>query len=297
MLNTFALSIRALTAGLVVLLLPATLLAEPVRLDAGWELLTDPGASLQAGSLPGAGWRAAKVGLSWNAQFADLRDYVGVAWYRTRFTVPASKASQKVLLRFGAVDYQADVFVNGQAAGSHEGAYTPFTLDVTARVKPGANELVVRVVDPPAAGRGRDPRFPQFNYDELPRGKQNWYIQNGGIWQPVWLDVRPALYIDAVRVTPKVSGEVEIEADLVGAGPTRGVTLKFEVRDAKGAVVLSLPATPVSAAGTGQGERTGSLAAALVAGQPGALHHRRRARRTDPRPRHGSIRLPRVRGA
>ncbi len=106
------------------------------------------------------------------------------------------------------------------------------------------------MVDPPAAGRGRDPRFPQFNYDELPRGKQNWYIQNGGIWQPVWLDVRPALYIDAVRVTPKVSGEVEIEADLVGAGPTRGVTLKFEVRDAKGAVVLSPPATPVSAAGT-----------------------------------------------
>ena len=160
-----------------------------------------------------------------------------------------------MLLRFGAVDYQADVFVNGQAAGSHEGAYTPFTLDVTARVKPGANELVVRVIDPPAAGRGRDPRFPQFNYDELPRGKQNWYIQNGGMWQPVWLDVRPALYIDAVRVTPKISGEVEIEADLVGEGPARGVTLKFEVRDAKGAVVLSLPATPVSAAGAGKASR------------------------------------------
>ena len=174
--------------------------ADPVRLDAGWELVTDPGAAFQASSLPASGWRPAKVGLSWNAQFSDLRDYVGVAWYRTRFTVPPSKVAQRVLLRFAAVDYQADVFVNGEPSGSHEGAYTPFTLDVTGRVKAGANDLVVRVVDPPAAGRGRDPRFPQFNYDELPRGKQNWYIQNGGLWQPVWLDVRPALYIDAVRV-------------------------------------------------------------------------------------------------
>ena len=164
----------------VLLALPPGLAAEPVRLEAGWELITDPGATLQVASLPTSGWRPAKVGVSWNAQFADLRDYVGVAWYRTRFTVPASKAPQRVLLRFGAADYQADVFVNGEAAGSHEGAYTPFTLDVTGRVKPGTNELVVRVIDPPAAGRGRDPRFPQFDYDELPRGKQNWYIQNGG---------------------------------------------------------------------------------------------------------------------
>ena len=128
-----------------------------------------------------------------------------------------SKAPQRVLLRFGAVDYQADVFVNGELAGSHEGAYTPFTLDVTAGVKPGNNELVVRVVDPPAAGRGRDPRFPQFNYDELPRGKQNWYIQNGGLWQPVWLDIRPALYLEAVRVTSNISGDIDVEAEIAAS--------------------------------------------------------------------------------
>ena len=233
----------------VLLAFPPSLAADPVRLDAGWELVTDPGATYQAASLPAVGWRAAKVGVSWNAQFADLRDYVGLAWYRTRFTVAASKAPQRVLLRFGAVDYQADVFVNGQAAGSHEGAYTPFTLDVTARVKPGGNELLVRVVDPPAAGRGRDPRFPQLNYDELPRGKQNWYIQNGGLWQPVWLDVRPALYIDAVRVSSKVSGALDVDVDIVGAAPKRGTTLKVDVRDPAGALVASLPVTAVTAAG------------------------------------------------
>lgn len=223
--------------------------AEPVRLDAGWELITDPGAALQVASLPASGWRAAKVGVSWNAQFADLRDYVGVAWYRTRFTVAASRAPQRVLLRFGAVDYQAEVFVNGESAGSHEGAYTPFTIDVTGRVEPGANELVVRVIDPPAAGRGRDPRFPQFNYDELPRGKQNWYIQNGGLWQPVWLDIRPALYIDAIRVSSTIAGAIDVDAELVGVAPQRGAALKVTVRDAQGIVVASLPVATVTAPG------------------------------------------------
>ena len=232
------------------LLAPAsTASAEPERLDSGWELVADPGAAFHVSSLPASGWRPAKVGLSWNAQFPDLRDYVGVAWYRTRFTVPPSKVAQRVLLRFGAVDYHAEVFVNGEPSGSHEGAYTPFTLDVTPRVKAGANELLVRVIDPPAAGRGRDPRFPQFNYDELPRGKQNWYIQNGGLWQPVWLDVRPALYIDAVRVSSAVSGAIDVDAELVGEVPKRQVLLTIAVRDGKGALVATLPAATVTAAG------------------------------------------------
>ena len=231
------------------LLLASVASAEPVRLDAGWELITDPGAAFLVSSLPASGWRPAKVGVSWNAQFADLRDYVGVAWYRTRVTVPASKVAQRVLLRFGAVDYQADVFVNGDPAGSHEGAYTPFTLDITSRVKPGNNELVVRVIDPPAAGRGRDSRFPQFNYDELPRGKQNWYIQNGGLWQPVWLDIRSALYIDAIRVSSAISGAIDVDADIVGAVPPRGAALKVDVRDAQGALVASLPVATVTGPG------------------------------------------------
>ena len=228
---------------------PGLLRAEPVRLDAGWELLTDPAAALQVSSLPAAGWRAARVGLSWNAQFDDLRDYVGVAWYRTRFDVPKGSADRRVLLRFGAVDHAAEVFVNGESVTSHEGAYTPFTVDATAKAKPGANELVVRVIDPPASGRNREPRFPDLNYDELPRGKQNWYIQNGGIWQPVWVDIRPALYLEAVRVTPKVSGEFEVEAEVAGAVPSRRARLAVTVRDPQGQVVATPDPVDISAAG------------------------------------------------
>ena len=241
--------LRLVIAGLVVVLLPGGVGAEPARLDSGWQLLVDPAARHEIGALPAEGWRAARVGVSWNAQFDDLRDYVGVAWYRTSFAVPASRDARRVLLRFDAVDYLAEVFVNGQRVGEHEGAYTPFAFDVTRHARAGANDLVVRVLDPPAAGRGREPRFPQYNYDELPRGKQNWYIQNGGIWQPVWLDVRPDLYIDAVRVTPRVTGEFDVEVVLAGEPVARSATLTVEIRNPSGQVAVKLPAARVDRPG------------------------------------------------
>lgn len=81
--------------------------------------------------------------------------YHGVAWYWTRFTLPrqATEAEEyfrheRILLRFGAVDYLAEVWVNGMTAGGYEGGETPFTLDVTGAARPGENLLAVRVVNP-----------------------------------------------------------------------------------------------------------------------------------------------------
>ena len=108
---------RTLLCACILFALPALVRAEPVRLEAGWQLATDPGATFTVASLPADGWRSVKTGLSWNAQFADLRDYVGVAWYRVPFAVPASKQKQRVLLRFDAVDHHAEVFVNGEPVG------------------------------------------------------------------------------------------------------------------------------------------------------------------------------------
>jgi Glycosyl hydrolases family 2/Glycosyl hydrolases family 2, sugar binding domain len=218
--------------------------AEPVRLG-GWTLRTDPEGTLTTATLPSDGWRAAKDGRSWNAQFEDLRDYFGVAWYRASFRVSASRRPQRVLLRFGAVDYAADVFVNGGRVGSHEGAYTPFTIDVTDQAKPGANDLLVRVVDPPPTAPGAAPRFPDMPYEELPRGKQNWYIENGGLWQPVVLDIRPEMYIDRVHVTQVITGQVALDVDLAGVRPRRPATLQAEVRDPNGRVVATLAAVAV----------------------------------------------------
>ena len=203
---------RATSAlALLVLLLAASVQAQSVKLERGWQFLADKEGTLKANELGNAqGWRDVRVGLSWNAQFEDLRDYMGVAWYRTSFEVPQLKDGRRALLRFGAVDYFSEVYVNGQRVGEHEGGYTPFIFDVTDVAKPGVNELVVRVIDPPMDEKEGQRRFPEMLYKEIPHGKQNWYVQTGGIWQPVTLEIKPRNYIADLRVISKVDGSLQV---------------------------------------------------------------------------------------
>ena len=198
-------------ALILLLLIKVSVAAQTQKLEQGWQFLPDKSDTLKLADLPNAqGWRAVRAGLQWNAQFEDLRDYMGVAWYRTTFQVPQSNSSRRVLVRFGAVDYFTEVYINGRSVGTHEGGYTPFSFDITDAVKPGANELVVRVIDPPMDEKENRVRFPDMLYNEIPHGKQNWYVQTGGIWQPVTLEIKPKLYIKDVRVTPKVDGNLSV---------------------------------------------------------------------------------------
>ena len=131
-------------------------------------------------------------------------------WYQRTFDVPAAWSGKRVVLHFGAVDYRAMVWVNGQMLGAHEGGNVPFQFDITAALKPGANRVVVRAEDPPTD------RF-------IPRGKQFWepksasifYTRTSGIWQPVWLEAVGDSYLGAVRITPSNDGAVRFEAELV----------------------------------------------------------------------------------
>ena len=211
---------RATSAlALLVLLLAASVQAQSVKLERGWQFLADKEGTLKANELGNAqGWRDVRVGLSWNAQFEDLRDYMGVAWYRTSFEVPQLKDGRRALLRFGAVDYFSEVFVNGKSVGTNEGGYTPFVFDVTDVTKPGANELVVRVIDPPMDEKEGQRRFPEMLYKEIPHGKQNWYVQTGGIWQPVTLKICPRDCIEQVKVTSSLDGTVKVAVRLGNRG-------------------------------------------------------------------------------
>jgi hypothetical protein len=196
---------------LMLLLLAVSTRAQSVKLEQGWQFLADRAGTLKLDEATRAGgWRAAQVGLSWNAQFADLRDYMGVAWYRTSFDVPELKDGRRALVRFGAVDYFSEVYVNGKPVGTHEGGYTPFEFDVTEAVRAGKNELVVRVIDPPMDEKENRARFPGMLYNEIPHGKQNWYVQTGGIWQPVTLEFKPQLYIKGVKVSTMIDGSVSV---------------------------------------------------------------------------------------
>jgi Glycosyl hydrolases family 2, sugar binding domain/Glycosyl hydrolases family 2/Glycosyl hydrolases family 2, TIM barrel domain len=217
-----------------------------VELDYGWEFLADRSGTLLYPDLEKAkDWRPARAGLSWNVQFPDLRDYQGAAWYRIHFDVPQFADTRHVILRFGAVDYFAEVHVNGTCVGSHEGGYTPFSFDVTSSVHPGQNELAIRVIDPPMDEEENRALFPDLMYNEIPHGKQNWYIQNSGIWQGVRLEFLPAIYIDRADVVPNISGEFTLEIRLAGIGlnpaarnSTPSPTLHVAVSDTTGREVF-----------------------------------------------------------
>lgn len=118
-------------------------------------------------------------------------------WYKRTFKKPATKTGDKVKLNFGAVDYEATVFVNGQQVGKHEGGYTAFDFDITAVLKDGENEVVVKVFDPTGEGVG-------------PHGKQVlnpaniYYTPTSGIWQTVWMEVVPEVYVKGLKITPDV---------------------------------------------------------------------------------------------
>ncbi|HEX3560633.1 MAG TPA: hypothetical protein VHU19_15620 [Pyrinomonadaceae bacterium] len=209
-------TLRLAAAGVALLMLAATSIgAQTLKLESGWQLLVDKGGTLKVSDLDGArGWRDARTGVSWNAQFADLRDYMGIAWYRTTFDRPDLSGGRRALLRFGACDYFAEVFVNGKPIGTHEGGYTPFDFDVTDALRAGANELSVRVTDPPVDEKEGRARFPKMLYDEIPHGKQDWYVQTGGLWQPVTLKVCPRDCIEQVHVTASPDGVVSISVRL-----------------------------------------------------------------------------------
>lgn len=118
--------------------------------------------------------------------------------YRRKVSIPEKWRGQRVLLHFGAVDWKAEVTVNGKKVGEHEGGYDPFSFDITDFLTNGGEQdLSVQVTDPTDTGG-------------QPIGKQRlephgiWYTATSGIWQSVWLEPVPAAYIRYYRVEPDV---------------------------------------------------------------------------------------------
>ena len=85
------------------------------------------------------------VPASWNDQFAEWRDFLGPAWYQTRFFVPSAWLKSKIFLRFGSVNYLAEAWLNGETLGVHEGGHLPFEFDITEFVHLDENLLILRV--------------------------------------------------------------------------------------------------------------------------------------------------------
>lgn len=147
-------------------------------------------------------------------------------WYRHSFDIPAAWAGQRILLHFGAVDWQTKVFVNGQKVGGHEGGYDPFYFDITSQLKKeGKQEVVLSVWDPTSEGT-------------QPRGKQVvkpegiWYTPVTGIWQTVWLEPVPASAIESFKITPDIDKKT-LTIAVTGAGTQAADAVKILVSDGK----------------------------------------------------------------
>ncbi|MEO6684354.1 MAG: sugar-binding domain-containing protein, partial [Dyadobacter sp.] len=125
-----------------------------------------------------------------------------VLWYNRKVNFAIKTKSEHVLLHFGAVDWECDVFVNGQKAGSHKGGYDPFSIDITSFLLKGNNQdISVRVWDPSSDG-------PQPRGKQIKNPNSIWYTPVTGIWQTVWLETVPLTYIASTRNTPDIDKEI-----------------------------------------------------------------------------------------
>ena len=132
-----------------------------------------------------------------------------IVWYSRKFEVNW-QSEERVLLHFGAIDYESDIYINGQHVKHHIGGHTSFHVDITDQLHADTYQNVtVRAYDP-------------HDDESIPRGKQFWeeesqaiwYTNSTGIWQTVWLEVVPLVHLESVKFMPKFDeGKVEITAN------------------------------------------------------------------------------------
>jgi len=154
-------------------------------------------------------------------------------WYRRRFATPAVEAGERVILHFGAVDYEATVWIDGTLAGRHEGGYTPFQIDATPYLERGEHhEIIVRAEDDPA-----DLAKPRGKQDWQRQPHSIWYHRTSGIWQSVWMERVARAHLAALRWTPHMA-RWEIAMDAAIAAPP-GERFWLHVRLHVGDVLLA----------------------------------------------------------
>ncbi|KAI7256605.1 hypothetical protein KC345_g10958, partial [Hortaea werneckii] len=154
-----------------------------------------------------------------------------IVWYRRELEIPEAFEGQEILLHFGAVDYEASVWLNGILVAKHEGGHTPFHAGISAALAPAGqpNILVVKAVD--------------YSKDvTLPRGKQYWksdsasifYTRTTGIWQTVWMEAVSSVYLGKVKLTPDIDRKsIEVRSYIKGGlnseGNLNSDSLKLQV--------------------------------------------------------------------
>lgn len=165
-------------------------------------------------------------------------------WYRCSLGTPALEGDDRCLLHFDGVDHACAVYLNGAKVATHEGAYQPFTVDVTDYLRAGSTELELCVYDPSDTGtqlRGKQ---------RLKRGGM-WYTAQSGIWQTVWMEAVPAVHVKDLRIvadpdhrelllTAWLEGHARLYVDVIDASKTVVAQGGSEPAEGVGVVTVSV---------------------------------------------------------
>lgn len=170
-----------------------------------------------SGNLP----REIVVPFSYETEKSGIGDtgWHSTVWYARSFY---GKKGKRTILVFEGADYQTEVFINGQFVGTHKGAYSRFSFDVTDFLREGENMLAVRCTDE--------------NRPEQVRGKQRWeresfgchYVQTTGIWKSVWLEYVEEVHLSSLKITPDLS-DYSVRFDFGINAPADDVEVRFDI--------------------------------------------------------------------
>jgi len=145
-------------------------------------------------------------------------------WYRRTFEVPRKWKNRRILLHFGAVDWETTVWVNGRELGSHRGGYDPFTCDITDALNDtGPQEIILSVWDP--TNTGYQPRGKQV---KKPGGI--WYTAVTGIWQTVWAEPVSETHIKSLKIVTDIDAETACVTAICSLG-TIGYSVEAQAKD------------------------------------------------------------------
>lgn len=143
----------------------------------------------------------------------------GTVWYSREI---AGKRGKRTLLNFEGVDYDAAVYINGKPVGTHRGAYTRFSFDITEYLTDDKNILTVRCDDPnsPAQVRGKQ-RWEKESFG-------CWYVQTTGIWKSVWLEYTEDVRLTSLKITPDLT-DYSVRLDFAVNAPSDDVEVRFDI--------------------------------------------------------------------
>jgi beta-glucuronidase len=202
------------------------------RLDLSgiWDFKTDPDAVGERD-----GWfnglaesRPIAVPGSWNEQYEDLFNYLGLAWYVKRAYVPRGWQGQRIFIRVGSANYSGTVYVNGERVGAHEGGHLPFAFEITNLVRWDAENVVAISVEnelkPTRVPSGNLATSPMSMFASTPRTTYD-FFPFAGIHRPVVLYTVPQTYIEDITVVTGIDGAdgtLEVTARLNEPAAARG---------------------------------------------------------------------------